>query len=154
MTSAGRAAFAAAAGLLLAGMAHAQTVSEPTLRRTTVKVVDHLGNDQQEESIAVYFAGALAGTLHVSPDHPDDSFSASVPVLAELNFALCGKLLKRRPDGGISTHLIDNGGRVESYNDSQLYALTLGDILFTLQDETGRAISTVRQGPACSAAVS
>ncbi len=150
MGAAGRAAFVAAAGFLLS----AQAPEGPNLRRTTVTVVDHLGTAQQEETIAVYFAGVLAGTLHVDSNHPDDSFTASVPLQPKLGFTLCGKLLKREPGGELSTHPIDNGGTLEGYAGATLAALTLGDVLFTLDDEAARGTYTVSQGPACTAAVS
>ena len=148
----GRAALVAAAGLLLAGSAAAQDA--PNLRRTTVTVIDHLGSAQQEETIAVYFAGVLAGTLHVDTGHPDDSFTAAVPLQPRLGFTLCGKLLKREPSGSLSTHPIDNGGVLEGYAGATLAALTLGDVLFTLEDEAGQGAATVQQGPACTAAIS
>ena len=150
MRRAGRAALGAAAGLLFM----AQVPAAQELRRTTVTVTDHLGSDQEEETIAVYFAGVLAGTLHVDASHPDDSFIATVPLRAKLGFTLCGKLLKREPNGSLSIHPIDNGGMLEGYEGATLVALTLRDVLFTLENEADSTGSTVQQGPACSAAVS
>ncbi len=152
MGRAGRAALVAAAGSLLAGPVAAQ--GGPNLRRTTVTVIDHLGSSQQEETIAVYFAGVLTGTLHVDSNHPDDSFTATVPSQPQLGFTLCGKLLKREANGSLSTHPIDNGGVLEGYEGATLAALTLGDVLFTLEDEAGHGTGTVQQGPACTAAIS
>ncbi len=149
----GRAALVAA-GMALAGNAAAQPPPGPSLRRTTVTVIDHLGSEQQEETIAVYFAGVLAGTLHVYVGHPDDSFVATIPLQSQLGFTLCGKLLKQGANGAPSTHPIDNGGTLDGYDNARLAALTLGDVLFTLEDETDRAVATVHQGPACTAAIS
>ena len=148
MRRAGRAALVAAAGFCFAGPVLAQS------GRTTVTVIDHLGTFQKDETIAVYFAGVLAGTLHVDADHPDDSFTATVPLRSQLGFTLCGKLLKRDPDGTVSTHPIDNGGTLEGYEGATLAALTLGDVLFTLENEADSRTSTVQRGPACTAAVS
>ncbi len=144
---AGRAALVAAVGL-------AFTASAQTLRRTTLTLSDHLGPGQQEETITIYLAGVLAGTLHVDPDHPDTSFTATVPDTEKLSFTLCGKLLRREPDGSLSTHPIDNGGTLTGYTGASLAAVTLGDVLFTLQDEAGQADTDVLRGPACTAAVS
>ena len=154
MRRTGRAALVAAAGLFLAATAHAQDTSGPTLRRTSVTVLDHLSQGQQEETIAVYFAGVLAGTVHIDATHPDDSFVATVPAQAKLGFTLCGRLIRREADGSLSTHLIDNGGTLEGYEGAKLAALTLGDVVFTLQDEAQQAEVTARAGPACTAAVS
>ena len=145
----GLAALAAAAGVALSG-----TTAGQTLRRTTLTVSDHLGIGQQDETIAVYFAGVLAGTVHVDASHPDDSFSATVPDQDSLGFTLCGKLLDHAADGSIATHPIDNGGKLAGYADAKLDAITLGDVLFTLQDTAGQAETTVQRGPACTAAVS
>ncbi|WP_158747535.1 hypothetical protein [Acidisphaera sp. L21] len=156
----GRAALVAAAGCLLAGgVAMAQTTApDPALkagpRQTTLTVVDRLGTTQQEETIAVYFSGVLAGTLHVDAAHPEDSFTVAVPLMPKLGFTLCGKLVTREANGGLSTHPIDNGGTLAGYDSSILAALTLGDVLFTLQDETGTGTNDVQQGPACTAAIS
>ena len=139
----------AAVGVLIAAGAGAQN-----LRRATVTVADHLGSEQQEETITVYLGGVLAGTLHVDAAHPDDSFVATVPAADRLPYTLCGKLVKRAADGAISTHPIDNGGVLSSYADAKLDAITLGDVLFTFTDAAGRADVTVQNGPACTAAVS
>ena len=149
MRRSGPAALVAAAGMFLAVVASAQPY-----RRVTVTVADHLSSGQQEESITVYFDGAMAGTLHVDSSHMDDSFQASVPGKAELSFALCGKLLRREADGTISTHPIDNGGTLSGYEGASLAAITLGDVLFTLADESGHSQVTVKPGPSCTAAVS
>ena len=145
----GRGALVAAAGLLSAGFALAQPP-----RQASLTVADHLGTGQQEETIAVYLAGVLVGTLHVDAGHPDDSFVAKVPAMANLPFTLCGKLLRREPDGSLSTHPIDNGGSLADYSDGVWAATTLGNVLFTLKDESGRGIDSYARGPACSAAVS
>lgn len=148
MTRAGRVALVAAAGLLFAGSVAAQT------RGATITVIDHLGAGQQEETIAVYFAGVLAGTLHVDASHLDDSFVVTAPVLDRLPFALCGKLLRREANGSVSTHPIDNGGTLTGYDGGTWAAMTLGDVAFTLQDDGGRGDSTLSAAPACNAAVS
>ena len=149
MMRTGCVALVAAAGMFLAGGAGAQSP-----RLVPVTVVDHLSNGQQEETIAVYFEGVLAGTLHVDASHPDDSFQAKVPGLADMSFTLCGKLLRREGDGTLSAHRIDNGGSLSGYEGASLAAITMGDVLFSLEDETGRGATTVKPGPSCAAAVS
>ena len=124
------------------------------LHRTTVTVSDHLSEGQEEETIAVYFAGVLTGTLHVTTAKPDDSFTATIPDRDHLAFTLCGKLMKRGPDGTLAPHQIDNGGVVKGYASQTLMATTLGDVLFSLQSEDSAVITTVQPGPACTAAVS
>ena len=149
MTRAGRVALVAAAGLLVASSAFAQAQ-----RRSTITVADHLSAGQHEETITVYLGGVAAGTLHVDQTHPDDSFTTTVPAMDRLPFALCGKLLRRAADGNLSTHEIDNGGTLVDYEDGTWAAITLGDVAFTLEDESGRGESTYSAAPACSAAIS
>ncbi len=139
--------------LFATGLLSAVPASAQGIRRATVTVSDHLGLEQQEETISVYLGGVLAGMLHVDTAHPDDSFTTTVPVADRLPFTLCGKLLTREA-GGVATHDIDNGGTLANYADSRLDALTLGNVLFTFTDSTGRADVTVERGPACTAAVS
>lgn len=149
MARSGRVALVAAAGCLVSCLASAQTG-----QRAVLTVADHLGADQQEETIAVYFAGVLAGTLHVDPSHPDDRFMATVPAMDRLPFTLCGKLVRREADGTTTTHPIDNGGTLAGYEGGVWDATTIGDVLFSLHDETGLGEDTHSAGPACSAAVS
>ena len=124
------------------------------MRRAVLTVSDHLSVGQQEETITVYFAGVIAGTLHVDATHLDDSFTATVPAMDKLPFTLCGKLLRRERDGTVTIHPIDNGGSLTGYEGGSWAAITLGDVVFTLHDETGRGEDTSGPGPACTAAVS
>ncbi len=139
------------AGVLLASMLPAGPCRAQ--QQTTVLVADHLSAGQQEETITVYFDGVAAGTLHVDRAHPDDQLEANLPALPSISFTLCGRLL-RRDGSGVSTHAIDNGGLLTGYEGAALAAITLGDVLFTLQDDHGRATTEVRPGPSCTAAVS
>ncbi len=149
MIQAGRVALVAAAGLILAWSAQADS-----LRRASLTIFDHLSAGQQEETIAVYLGGVLVGTLHVDPAHLDDRIEASVPEVVTLHFALCGRLLRREADGHISAHPIDNGGTLTGYAGGTWAAITLSDVVFTLKEESGRGDSVVTVAPACSAAVS
>jgi hypothetical protein len=149
MGNSGRAVLVAAAGAFLASAALAQPY-----RRAHITVVDHLSAGQQEETIAVYLGGVIAGTLHIDSEHPDDSFTADVPAMPRLPFALCGKLLRADEDGAVTIHPIDNGGTLTDFDGGSWAAITLGDVMFTLRDESGKGDSTVNPGPACSAAVS
>ncbi len=146
------------AGVRVAAAIILAAASTPTLaqdlHRTTVTVSDHLSEGQQEETIAVYFAGVLAGTLHVTPSKPDDSFTATIPDRDHLSYTMCGKLMRRETDGALSSHPIDNGGVLKGYASQTLMATTLGDVLFSLQSADPAVISTVQPGPACTAAVS
>jgi hypothetical protein len=144
----GRAALVAAAGFFLAAAVpvHAETVS--------VTVVDNLSAGQQEETIAVFFAGHLAGSLHIDAAHPEDQFTATVEHAAHMPYTLCGQLLRQEPDGSISTHPIDNGGILGDIAGRTLFANTLGDKLFSLQGSEGAATGEVLPGPACAAATS
>lgn len=92
--------------------------------------------------------------MHVDAGHADDTFVTTVPMMPKLPFALCGKLLRREADGSLSTHAIDNGGTLAGYEDGTWAAITLGDVAFTLEDESGQGESTYSSAPACSAAVS
>ncbi len=124
------------------------------LRRTTVTVSDHLSEGQHEETIAVYFAGVLAGTLHVAPDKPDDSFTATILDRDHIGYTLCGRLERQEADGSLSSHPIDNGGVLSGYAGQTLMATTHGDVLFSLESDSGAVTSAVQPGPACTAAVS
>ena len=144
----GRAALVAAAGVFLA------TTVPSRAETTTVTIVDQLSQDQQEETIAVYLAGRLSGTLHIDAAHPVDQFTATIEQAPHISYTLCGQLLKREADGSISTHPIDNGGRLGDIAGRTLFANTLGDKLFSLEGSEGAATGEVLAGPACAAATS
>ena len=144
MTRPGRAALVAAAGLFLAVAARAGTVT----------VIDRLSAGQMEETIAVYLAGRLAGTVHIDAGHPEDRFTANVPSQPQTPYTLCGRLLRREADGSVSTHSIDNGGLLGDVAGRTLFANTLGDVLFALEPAEGGVPGDVRPGPACDAVVS
>lgn len=144
----GRAALVAAAGFLLAS-------ATPTWAElVSVTVVDRLSEGQQEETIAVYFAGHLAGTVHVDPDHPDDEFTAHIERDSQTSYTLCGRLLKREPDGRIAIYPIDNGGMLGDIAGRTLFANTKGDVIFSLEGSEGAATGQVLPGPACAPATS
>jgi hypothetical protein len=143
----GRAALVAAAGCFLASAAlKAETVS--------VTVIDKLSEGQVEETIAVFFAGHLAGTLHIDTNHPEDQFTASIERAPHTQYTLCGRLLRQEPDGSISTHPIDNGGLLGDIAGRTLFANTHADKLFSLEGSEGAATGEVQAGPACAAATS
>jgi hypothetical protein len=146
MGRAGRVALVAAAGVVLAVAAQAEQES--------VTVVDKLSQGQKEETIAVYFAGRLAGTVHIDTAHPVDQFTATIPRLDRTPYTLCGKLIKQEPDGTESVHPIDNGGVLGDVAGRTLYANTINDVLFSLEGSEGPRSGEVRPGPACSAAIS
>ena len=133
--------------LLYSAAIHAQTAA--------VTVVDHLSAGQQEETIAVFFAGHLAGTLHIDQSHPEDSFTASLDGAGHIHYTLCGLLRRAAPDGVISEHRIDNGGELDATSGGHYAALTLDDRLFALVDaDTGDGALNLTPGPACAAAIS
>jgi len=144
----GRAALVAAAGLFLAMAAPAKA------EMVSVTVIDRLSAGQQEETIAVFFAGRLAGTLHIDTGHPEDQFTASIEHTAHTPYTLCGRLLRQELDGSISVHPIDNGGMLGDIAGRTLFANTLGDKLFSLEGTEGAATGQVLPGPACTAATS
>ena len=143
MRAAGRAACVAAAGWLLCVPARAEDA--------TVTITDELGAQQEEEAISVFAGGRLLGMLHVDPGHRVDSFEASLPV-GMLEYTLCGRLQRREPDGRLTTHPIDNTGRVPISPGGTLRAYTLFDILFALE-LPGTPVD-VTHGPACDAIIS
>ena len=141
-------------GWLGCGLIAAGLVGGLPAHALDITVADRLSPGQQEETIAVFFSGVLMGTLHVGPGTPSDSFVAPVSVLGSVSYTLCGKLLRREADGSVSSHSIDNGGRLRTAPGHTLDAVTRGDVLFLLQDsETGEE-GEITPGPVCSAAVS
>ena len=56
-------------------------------------------------------------------------------------------------DGHTTIHPIDNSGLLGDVAGRTLYANTLGNVLFSLQDSAGTEPSEVRPGPACDSVV-
>ena len=116
-----------------------------------VTFLDELGEGQVDEIIAVWTEGRLLGTLHVSPDHPHDSFTAPVEP-GVLSYSLCGILRRRGANGMSSSHVIDNGGRVAVRPGLMLRAMTMGDVVFSL--EADGVPSEIGDTQVCPAAIS
>ena len=147
MRRSGRVALVAAAGFLLAALASASAET------TSVTVIDRLSDGQLEETIAVYFAGRLAGTVHIDKTHPEDQFTATIERMAHTPYTLCGKLVRQEADGSQTVHPIDNSGLLGDVSGRTLFANTIGNVLFSLEGTEGGATGEIRPGPACSAAV-
>ena len=147
MRRSGRAALVAAAGVLLAATLPAGAET------TSVTVVDRLSEGQKEETITVYFAGRMAGTVHIDSAHPEDQFTATIERMDHTPYTLCGKLVRQEADGSETVHPIDNSGLLGDVAGRTLFANTIGNVLFSLQGTEGGASGEVRPGPACAAAV-
>lgn len=143
----GRAALVAAAGWLL-------PIAAARAEPVTVTVFDRLSAGQQEETIGVYFAGRLAGTLHIDTEHPSDSFITTIDHSQRLDYTLCGTLLRRGAGGEVVTDRIDNSGTLGDVAGRTLGAINLNNVLFALEDLQGAPPGEVHAGPACAAAVS
>ena len=116
-----------------------------------ITITDHLSAGQVEETLAVFLAGQLAGTLNVDASHPDDAFTAGVSG-ERVGYALCGLLRRQQAGGTVTNHRIDNGGTLLVRPGGYYAALTLNDVTFGLTDEDGGR--DIIPGPACTAVVS
>ncbi len=138
-----------------AGFVFSGRVAPAQAKTATVTIMDHLSAGQQEETIAVFLNGSLAGTLRIDRAHPDDSFTAALDGAVHIHYTLCGLLRRESPDGGVTDHRIDNGGDLDAVSGGSYAALTLDDRLFALVDaQTGGGARALTPGPACAAAVS
>ena len=122
-------------------------------------VLDQMASEELSETTRLYVDGTLVATIHLD----DHTASARVPVSVPEqpghahDYALCGDIAIRRPDGGREIHQVSGQGTLLNPSGRSLVALGARDFtLFYLADPNDARAVAVRPGraPFCQAPVS
>ena len=115
---------------LLAAPAHAATVS--------FHLSDQTDPAEITEATTVFVNGQLVAHFELSADHPFAEVSVNIPAAARYEYALCGRITIRAPDGHSETHVLDDGATMPDPNGRRLEALASdGFTTFFLSERRG-----------------
>nr|WP_243429725.1 hypothetical protein [Acetobacter sacchari] len=121
-------------------------------------VVDGRAEAEISEESRLYVDGALVATFVIDADHPNVSAKITTPAgRTEHNYALCGEITIRRPDGKTETHAVDSVGHLHNPDGRVFEALGANDFTdFYLADpnDPDAADHTRGKANACSIATS
>ncbi len=123
----------------MSASSRASTAAEPA--RFTV--TDQLAQQEVSETTEIFLDGKLLGQLHLDAKVPLRVIDATVPDPADRHqYALCGEITVRKPDGRTETHEVNSVGTISDVAGRDFQALGASDFtFFYLMDETpGRAL--------------
>jgi len=92
------------------------------------------------EATTVFVNGQLVAHFELSADHPTADVAVSVPAADRYDYALCGRITIRAPNGHTETHVLDDGATMPDPNGRHLEALASdGFTSFFLAERSGPA---------------
>ncbi len=136
-----RTRLAALSVLLAVGVPPAAGAAGPRANEFTI--TDQLAQQEVSENTEIYLDGKLLGQLHLDDKTRVRVIDASVVDPADRHqYALCGEITVRRPDGRTETHEVNSVGYISDVEGRDFQALGASDFtFFYLGDETpGRAL--------------
>ena len=138
--------------LLLAatGSARAATVS--------FHLSDQTDPAEITEATTVFVNGQLVAHFELSAEHPLADVAVNIPAAARYEYALCGRITIRAPDGHSETHVLDDGATMPDPNGRHLEALASdGFTTFFLAERRGEGApppTDLHKTNACSIPIS
>lgn len=110
------------------------------------RIHDHLDPLEIEETTSVYVDGQLITTFHLSADNEHESVDVHVTKSENHNYALCGRITFREPDGSVATHEVSSSGLIYDADGREYDAVASNDFtVFYLRDITeGRPPGEIR----------
>ncbi len=116
----------AIAGAADAPAAHAAQTTQGT-PTVTFTVVDNADPTEVEEATTVFINGHLVATFVLNADHQTDEKRIIVPQARAYDYALCGRVTVRGPDGRNVTHVLDDGATLGEVDGRRFEALAGAD---------------------------
>jgi hypothetical protein len=121
-----------AAALALTQPARAETAT------VSFTVVDNADPTEVEESTTVFINGRLVATFVLNADHLTDEKHIVIPQARSYDYALCGRVTVRGPDGKNVTHVLDDGATLKEVNGRRFEALAGAEFtVFYLAERNG-----------------
>lgn len=118
-TLAGLAGLAATILALPLGTARAA----PRSTSVTLTLVDETDPAEVREATTIFINGQLAATFNLDAQHPRETKTVTIPAAQHYDYALCGRITIRRPDGQTETHVLDDGASLANVDGETLEAL-------------------------------
>ena len=89
----------------------------------TLTVVDNADPTEVEEATTVFINGKLVATFVLNADHQTDEKEVTIPAARTYDYALCGRVTVRGPDGHNVTHVLDDGATLTAVDGRRFEAL-------------------------------
>ena len=120
---------------LLAGLA--APARAETAATVSFAITDAVDPMEVAEDTTVFINGKLVAHFALSADHPFGETQVVIPVADRYDYALCGRITIRVPDGHSETHILDDGATLTEPAGRRLEALaTDGFTTFYLGERT------------------
>ena len=104
----------------LAGLPAAAGAVDNTV---SFQVSDETDPAEITEATTVFINGKLVAHFELSATHPYGSVAVTVPAADRYEYALCGRITIRAPDGHSETHVLDDGATMGDPSGRNLEAL-------------------------------
>lgn len=93
----------------------------------SLTLVDETDPAEIREATTVFINGQLVATFNLDDAHPRESKDVTLPAASSYDYALCGRITIRRPDGRSETHVLDDGATLAHVDGETLEALAGGE---------------------------
>ncbi len=107
------------------------------------RIADQTDPVEITEATTVFVNGKQVAHFELSADHPFAEVDVSVPAADRYEYALCGRITIRTPDGHSETHVLDDGATMPDPQGRHLEALAAdGFTTFFLAERAGEQTAT------------
>jgi hypothetical protein len=108
-----------------------------TAATVSFAITDAVDPMEVAEDTTVFINGKLVAHFALSADHPFAQTQVVIPAASRYDYALCGRITIRAPDGHSETHVLDDGASLAAPDGRRLEALaTDGFTTFYLGERT------------------
>jgi hypothetical protein len=115
------------------------------------QIADETDPAEITEDTTVFINGRLVAHFALSAAHPQGQVMVTVPVADRYDYALCGRITIRAPDGHDETHVLDDGATLVNPAGRHLEALASdGFTTFFLGERTAPSPPDLHKTNACS----
>jgi hypothetical protein len=143
---------AAMAASLMAGWARAD------VGRISFMVSDETDPMEIAEDTALFVNGVMVAHFSLDATHPADSFNISIQAATHYEYALCGHITLRLPNGQTAMHVVDSAATLPTLNGRAFQLLAAANFtLFYMADQSAAVQEMppdVHKATACSIPVS
>jgi hypothetical protein len=126
--------------------------------RVSFMVSDETDPQEIAEDTAVFINGTMVAHFNLDSAHPAGNMVVSVPAAPHYDYALCGHITLRKPDGQTAMHQVDSAATLSALSGRSFQLLAAADFtLFYMADQAAGAQdmpADVHKAGSCSVPVS
>lgn len=125
---------------LLAGLLTLGGLQAARAATVSFHISDETDPAEVTEATTVFINGHLVAHFELNAQHPFAEVGVTVPAADRYDYALCGRITIRAPDGHSETHVLDDGATLLAPEGRHLEALAAdGFTTFFLAERNGAA---------------